>query len=96
MIDFSLTKEQEEIIEKYRDFSDRYIVPNRLKYDELAEFILDKANAEFWRNKIQTNKERDLDTNKRLKKEGWLVIRAWEHEDPEKVASNIASFLLMY
>ena len=50
-----------------------------------------KANAEFWRNKIQTNKERDLDTNKRLKKEGWLIIRAWEHEEPEKVASKIAS-----
>ena len=50
-----------------------------------------KANAEFWRDKIQTNKERDLDTNKRLKKEGWLVIRAWEHENPEKIASKIAT-----
>jgi len=38
MIEFSLTKEQEEIREKYRDFADRWIVPNRLKYDELAEF----------------------------------------------------------
>lgn len=38
MIDFKLTNEQEEIIAKYRDFSDRWIVPNRLKYDELAEF----------------------------------------------------------
>ena len=50
-----------------------------------------KANAEFWRDKIETNKARDLDTNKRLRKDGWLVIRAWEHEDPEKVASKIAS-----
>ncbi|MCF8378305.1 MAG: acyl-CoA dehydrogenase family protein [Bacteroidales bacterium] len=38
MIDFKLTTEQEEIIEKYRDFSNRLIVPNRLKWDELAEF----------------------------------------------------------
>ncbi|MCD4695879.1 MAG: acyl-CoA dehydrogenase family protein [Bacteroidales bacterium] len=38
MINFKLTTEQEEIIAKYRDFSDRYIVPNRLKWDELAEF----------------------------------------------------------
>ncbi len=38
MIDFRLTTAQEEIIAKYRDFSDRWIVPNRLKYDELAEF----------------------------------------------------------
>jgi alkylation response protein AidB-like acyl-CoA dehydrogenase len=38
MVDFSLTKHQEEIREKYRDFAKRWIVPNRLKYDELAEF----------------------------------------------------------
>ena len=46
MIDFSLEKEQQEIIEKYRDFAQREIVPNRLKYDELAEFpwpIVQKA-----------------------------------------------------
>lgn len=38
MIEFSLTKEQEDIRAKYRDFANRWIVPNRLKYDELAEF----------------------------------------------------------
>lgn len=38
MIDFKLTTDQEEIIEKYRDFANRWIVPNRLKYDDLAEF----------------------------------------------------------
>lgn len=49
MIDFSLEKEQQEIIEKYRDFAQREIVPNRLKYDELAEFpwpIVKKAYKE--------------------------------------------------
>lgn len=38
MIDFSLTKEQEGIIEKYRDFTDRFVIPARLKWDQLAEF----------------------------------------------------------
>jgi alkylation response protein AidB-like acyl-CoA dehydrogenase len=38
MIDFNLEKKQEEIREKYRDFANRWIIPNRLKYDELAEF----------------------------------------------------------
>ena len=47
MIDFSLTKEQEGIIEQYRDFSDRYIVPNRLKYDELAEFPWEIVKAAY-------------------------------------------------
>jgi acyl-CoA dehydrogenase len=47
MIDFSLTKEQEGIIEKYRDFSNRFIIPNRLKYDELAEFPWEVVKAAY-------------------------------------------------
>ncbi len=47
MIDFSLTKEQLAIQEKYRDFSDRWIVPNRMKYDELAEFPWDIVKAAY-------------------------------------------------
>jgi len=50
-----------------------------------------KANADFWREKIETNIERDLDTNKRLDAKGWKVIRVWEHEDPEKAANQIAN-----
>ncbi|MCK4638547.1 MAG: acyl-CoA dehydrogenase family protein [Bacteroidales bacterium] len=38
MIDFSLSNKQREIQEKYRDFTNRVIIPNRLKYDDLAEF----------------------------------------------------------
>jgi DNA mismatch endonuclease, patch repair protein len=48
-----------------------------------------KANAEFWRNKIEQNQKRDADTTLRLKKEGWKVIRVWEHEDPERAAEKI-------
>jgi DNA mismatch endonuclease (patch repair protein) len=48
-----------------------------------------KANAEFWRNKIEQNQKRDADTTLQLKKKGWKVIRVWEHEDPEKAAEKI-------
>lgn len=48
-----------------------------------------KANAEFWENKIRQNKERDEDTNKRLNKAGWKVVRVWEHEEPEKISNKI-------
>jgi acyl-CoA dehydrogenase len=41
MIDFSLSNKQKEIQEKYRDFANRVIIPNRLKYDDLAEFPWD-------------------------------------------------------
>ena len=49
-----------------------------------------KANADFWRDKIETNRKRDLDTNQRLEAKGWEVIRVWEHEDPKKAANQIA------
>lgn len=48
-----------------------------------------KANAEFWNQKIGQNQERDMDTTRRLRIEGWKVIRVWEHEDPEKAAEKI-------
>ena len=38
MIDFSLTKEQQELVAKYKDFTNRVIIPNRAKYDESTEF----------------------------------------------------------
>jgi DNA mismatch endonuclease, patch repair protein len=48
-----------------------------------------KANAIWWREKIEANRRRDADTNARLKSTGWLVLRAWEHEDAVEVADRI-------
>jgi DNA mismatch endonuclease, patch repair protein len=48
-----------------------------------------KANGEFWRQKIVGNRERDRDTDQKLTKVGWLSIRVWEHEDPDKAAARI-------
>jgi len=48
-----------------------------------------KANAEFWKNKIEQNRLRDRDTNKQLKKAGWRIVRVWEHENPERAAQKI-------
>jgi acyl-CoA dehydrogenase len=47
MINFSPTPEQEKIKEKYRDFAQRWIIPNRLKYDDLAEFPWDVVKAAY-------------------------------------------------
>jgi DNA mismatch endonuclease (patch repair protein) len=49
-----------------------------------------KGNAEFWRAKIVANKERDQDTDKRLRAAGWKVLRVWAHEPPEQAANRIA------
>ena len=48
-----------------------------------------KANAEFWRLKIERNQQRDSDTNKRLEDSGWTIIRVWEHEDPVEASEKI-------
>lgn len=48
-----------------------------------------KANSDWWREKIETNRRRDEDTNARLSSAGWTVIRVWEHEDPEVAAETI-------
>lgn len=37
-----------------------------------------KANANYWRNKIQQNKDRDRDNNRQLREMGWHVMRIWE------------------
>ncbi|CAA9520005.1 MAG: Very-short-patch mismatch repair endonuclease (G-T specific) [uncultured Thermoleophilia bacterium] len=50
-----------------------------------------KANADFWRTKIETNRRRDADTDERLAGAGWEVVRIWEHEDPAEAARLIAA-----
>jgi DNA mismatch endonuclease (patch repair protein) len=46
-------------------------------------------NADFWRNKIERNRARDLDTAARLASVGWMTVRVWEHEDPSAAADLI-------
>lgn len=40
-----------------------------------------KTNSSYWSQKIARNVERDAETLKRFKSEGWMVIVLWEHED---------------
>ncbi len=47
MIDFRLEAEQLAIQEKYRDFTNRMIIPNARKYDKLAEFPWEVINAAY-------------------------------------------------
>lgn len=49
-----------------------------------------KQNAEFWRKKIEANRQRDKDTNERLGRMGWTVLRFWQHESPAESAASIA------
>lgn len=50
-----------------------------------------KANAEFWRQKIEANRRRDADTDRALSEAGWLSLRVWEHEDPEVAGTKVSN-----
>lgn len=49
-----------------------------------------KNNASFWKTKILSNKRRDKVVTNALKREGWRVLRLWEHEVLTNLDSCIA------
>ena len=54
-----------------------------------------RSNRLFWRRKLDRNKARDKRTTKELTRQGWKVIRFWEHQlhDTEKVAGKLENIL---
>jgi len=51
-----------------------------------------KPAKKFWRDKIQRNMARDAQVSRRLRREGWSVLRFWEHDierNPEKCTRKI-------
>lgn len=46
-------------------------------------------NSAFWRQKMETNRSRDAQTNDMLTAAEWVVIRVWEHEDMSEAAERI-------
>lgn len=49
-----------------------------------------KQNADFWRQKIETNRARDADTDARLRAIDWTALRVWEHESPVAAAETVS------
>jgi DNA mismatch endonuclease, patch repair protein len=45
--------------------------------------------SEFWQRKIQGNRERDRRNFARLRRQGWKVIRIWQHELEKDVAEQL-------
>jgi DNA mismatch endonuclease, patch repair protein len=53
-------------------------------------YVPSLSNRDYWDEKIQRNRARDQDTNRRLADEGWVPLRIWAHEDPQVAARLIA------
>ena len=43
-------------------------------------FIMPVTNCKYWKDKIDNNRARDKSVNRRLRKEGWTVLRVWEYD----------------
>lgn len=52
-----------------------------------------KPRKRYWKEKIESNMKRDLRINKKMRRDGWSVLRFWEHDihgNPEKCKKRIA------
>lgn len=47
--------------------------------------------TDFWRTKIQRNRERDRKVTRKLRHHGWKVLRIWEHNLREGFENEIVS-----
>lgn len=52
-----------------------------------------RANAPYWRVKLDRNVERDRRNDLAFSEAGWAVIRVWEHEDPATAADRVATLV---
>ena len=43
-----------------------------------------QTRKKFWKVKIERNKNRDKEVNRRYKKDGWKTFRIWEHDLKKK------------
>ena len=46
-----------------------------------------KPPKKFWRDKIERNMERDRKVTRRLRTDGWSVVRLWEHDIEKRPGS---------
>ncbi len=49
------------------------------------------ANPGYWGPKIARNQERDAEHTTLLEAAGWTVMRFWEHEGPEAIATAVST-----
>lgn len=58
--------------------------------------IKNRLPKKYWLPKIERNIKRDKIIKAKLKKEGWQILRVWEHQiqkNPDKTVDKIVAFL---
>lgn len=56
---------------------------------------LPTTNRAFWKSKLERNRKRDVVVNRTLRRNGWKVIRLWQHDlrNSKKIAQRVAVLL---
>ena len=52
-----------------------------------------RANAYYWREKIERNRRRDQRIDGALREAGWVPVRVWEHEDLISAAERVGALV---
>ena len=52
-----------------------------------------RNNAAFWKQKLAANKTRDQPVRRVLRREGWRVLRIWEHDLTRKREARLIARL---
>jgi DNA mismatch endonuclease (patch repair protein) len=53
-----------------------------------------RNNSHWWREKLARNVERDRETDRILRSQGWRVVRVWEHETPRSAGNRVTKVVL--
>jgi DNA mismatch endonuclease, patch repair protein len=65
----------------------------------LRKKLRNRANGDYWIQKIKYNRSRDRIVSRKLATQGWHVIRVWEKDvksNAVKVAEHIANYLAKF
>lgn len=56
------------------------------------------TNAVFWREKLERNKTRDRLVNRELRRQGWRILRFWQHEfkDTKRIRRRLRRYLVFH
>jgi DNA mismatch endonuclease, patch repair protein len=54
-----------------------------------------KANADWWREKLEANRRRDRDTDRRLEEASWTVVRIWAHLPIDEAVERVEAALAL-
>ena len=65
------------------------------RHSECPRCRLPKTNVDFWKTKLENNRQRDVSNLKRLRAKGWKVLVVWECQvdSGKELKDRITQFL---